>query len=444
MVGTGIFTTSGFIMKELGNPLTMLICWFVGGLFALSGALCYGELGARYPRAGGEYAYLSASFGKCMGFLSGWVSLIVGFSAPIAAAAMAFSSYFLQGLGLDAHAAFTRSLVRFKFIDLSLQSLLAVLVVIGFSMLHYNGLRLGSKVQNVLTLLKISFILIFIVGGLGSTSGSVSHFHAGFHVGDLFQSRFAVALIFVSFAYSGWNAAAYLGGEIQNPQKNIPIALVGGTFFVMGLYLLLNAVYIYALSPAEMSGAIDVSARAAERLFGDRLGRVISALIALGLMSVISAMIMTGPRVYYAMSKDGVFFECFGKVSRAHRTPAHSIGLQAAIAIVIIVTSTFDMLLIYIGFTLSLFAMLTVVGLVVVRGRETASDIPYKTVAWPIPALGFVSGNAWILYFSLKSRFIPSMLGFFTICCGVLIYFYFERKNRREENGRQKKVLISS
>lgn len=439
MVGTGIFTTSGFIIKELGNPLAMLLCWFVGGLFALSGALCYGELGVRFPQAGGEYVYLRESFGKCMGFLSGWISLIVGFSAPIAAAAIAFSTYFFQALGLAGRDTITHCLVRLGIINISTQSLVAILVVIGFSLLHYHSLRTGSRVQNILTLLKIVFIVVFIAAGLASENGSVAHFQAEFKPRQIFQGNFAVALIFVSFAYSGWNAAAYLGGEIKQPKRNIPLALIGGTFIVMGFYLLLNVVYIYALPPKEMSGIIDVGAKAAEGLFGEGISKTISAVIAVGLLSVISAMIMTGPRIYYAMSKDGVFFELFAKVSQSHKTPAHSIGLQAAIAIIIIVTSSFDMLLIYIGFTLSLFAMLTVVGLMIVRAGDPGAAGTYKTIGYPFTPLFFIFGNAWILYFSIKSRFLPSMLGFLTICSGVCIYLHFNRKRANAEmDGHQK------
>ncbi len=429
MVGTGIFTTSGFILKELGNPWTMLACWFVGGLFALSGALCYGELGSRFPKAGGEYIYLKKSFGRCLGFLSGWISLIVGFSAPIAAAAIAFSSYLFQAFGIEGGDSGGLALVKTDLLNLSAHSFLAVCVVLGFSFLHYHSLKIGSRVQNLLTLFKISIILFFIAAGLFSGQGSISHFQPGFEIKQLLHGNFAVALIFVSFAYSGWNAAAYLGAEIKSPKKNIPRALFGGTLLVMSLYLLLNIVFIYALPKEKMSGILDVGTQAAIALFGINIGHYISGLIAIGLLSVISAMIMAGPRVYYAMSKDGLFFKRFARVSGTRSTPAQAIFLQAAIAIAMILTSSFDMLLIYIGFTLSMIAMLTVIGLMLIR-RKQPKENSYTTLGYPVTPLVFIMGNAWILYFSVKSRPLPSLLGLLTICSGLFIYRYFNEKEK--------------
>ena len=430
MVGTGIFTTSGFIIKELGNPMAMLLCWFIGGLFALSGALCYGELGARFPKAGGEYVYLKESFGKWMGFLSGWISLIVGFSAPIAAASIAFATYLFQGIGFGGSEEALFHLIKNDYITISAHSLTAIGVVTGFSLLHYHSLKTGSRIQNVLTLFKIGVIVFFIIAGLASDKGSFTHFQSGPVADKIFQGNFAVALIFVSFAYSGWNAAAYLGGEIIKPKTNIPIALFGGTFLVMGLYLLLNIVYIYALPMEQMSGAIDIGTQAAINLFGSNISTYISGLIAVGLLSVISAMIMAGPRIYYAMSKDGVFFERFAQVSKTHKTPAHSIFLQAAIAIIMIVTSSFDMLLIYIGFTLSLFAMLTVIGLMRIRAKHPPEEGSYKTFGYPFTPLFFIAGNSWIMFFSIKGRPVPSLLGLLTIGVGLFIYRYFTQKEK--------------
>jgi len=187
----------------------------------------------------------------------------------------------------------------------------------------------------------------------------------------IFSNSFAVSLIYISFAYSGWNAVAYLGGEIKDPGRNIPLSLFAGTFLVLGLYLLLNMVYIYALPVKEMSGVLEVGKTAAVSLFGDNISRYFAAAIAIGILSAVSAMIMTGPRVYYAMSKDGVFFKLFGKIDSIHKTPAYSIFLQATLAIIMVVTSAFDKLLLYIGFTLAVFAMLTVAGMIVLRIKKT-------------------------------------------------------------------------
>lgn len=296
MVGTGIFTTSGFIITELGNPQAMLLCWLLGGIFALSGALCYGELGAMFPKAGGEYVFLRESFGKGTAFLSGWISLIVGFSAPIAAAAIAFATYLFRMLPVSA-AGFTVNLFGINILTISPITVSAVCIIIIISTVHYHSISLGTKVQNVLTLFKVSLIVFFITAGFVWGQGSASHFALPCIAGTIFQDKFAIALIFISFAYSGWNAAAYLGGEIKNPGRNIPMALLAGTFFVMCLYLMLNVLYIYALSATQMEGVLEIGAESAIALFGKDIGQYFTGAIALGLLSVLSAMIMAGPSV---------------------------------------------------------------------------------------------------------------------------------------------------
>jgi APA family basic amino acid/polyamine antiporter len=431
MVGTGIFTTSGFIVQELQNPQTMLLCWLVGGIFAVCGALCYGELGAMFPRAGGEYVYLRESFGKWMGFLSGWISLIVGFSAPIAAASIAFATYFFRAFSLAPAAKITLAVFGINIAAVSPSSMVAVGAIIAFSLVHYHSLLVGSRVQNGLTMFKIGLILVFVAAGLCLGNGSISNFSEGLDISSIFQDKFAISLIFVSFAYSGWNAAAYLGGEIERPKRNIPLALITGTSLVMCLYLLLNVVYIYALPVKEMSGVLEVGTKSAISLFGEDTSKYFSGAIAMGLLSVLSAMIMAGPRVYYAMSKDGVFFGLFGKVNKARRTPAHSIFLQAGIAIFMVLTASFDKLLLYIGFTLSLFAMLTVVGMVRLRIKEPTLTKTYRTPGYPLTPLLFILGNIWIIYFSIKSRPITSLFGLGTIGLGIVVYCYFAHKKEQ-------------
>jgi APA family basic amino acid/polyamine antiporter len=430
MVGTGIFTTSGFIMEELGNPQAMLLCWLVGGIFALCGALCYGELGAMFPRAGGEYVFLRESFGKGMGFLSGWISLIVGFSAPIAAAAIAFATYFFRILPVSFSAKLTAPFLEIGILAISPITMLAITVIIIFSLIHYHSVFLGARVQNSLTVFKIGLIIVFVAAGFCLGHGSTENFSKGLEIGLIFQDKFAISLIFITFAYSGWNAAAYLGGEIKKPERNIPLALFTGTALVVCLYLLLNIVYIYALSPGEMSGTLEVGTKSAVSLFGDNISRYFSGAIAIGILSVLSAMIMAGPRVYYAMARDSVFFELFGKVNALRQTPVFAILLQAVIAIIMVITASFDKLLIYIGFTLSLCAMLTVVGMMLLRIKKPDLKRSYKTFGYPVTPLLFILGNLWIIYFCIKSRPITSLFGLGTIGLGILFYSYFRRKNR--------------
>jgi APA family basic amino acid/polyamine antiporter len=430
MIGTGIFTTSGFIMQEVGHPMALLLCWLIGGIFALCGALCYGELGAAFPEAGGEYVYLRESFGKLVAFLSGWISLLVGFSAPIAAAAIAFATYGSGILSLPAHSQFSLTISGITFLTVSPINIGAIASIVILSFVHYHSIKVGGRVQNTLTLFKISIIVLFIAGGFLLGTGSLSHFSGTVPLGSVFQGKFAVSLIFVSFAYSGWNAAGYLGSEIKDPSRNIPLALVTGTFLVLIVYLLLNAVYIYALPAGRMSGVLEIGLTSASSLFGNNIGKYFGMAIAIGILSALSAMILTGPRVYYAMSKDGVFFELFKRVNQRYKTPAFSIFLQATIAILFILTSSFERLLIYIGFTLALFAMLTVIGLMILRLKQKVLVSPYKTFGYPVTPIIFITGNLWIAYFSIRNRPITSLWGLLTIGAGIVVFLYFRRAKR--------------
>jgi len=439
MIGTGIFTTSGFIVETLQDPKAMLLCWVIGGLFALSGALCYGELGSRFPRAGGEYVFLKESFGDWLGFLSGWISLIVGFSAPIAASSIAFSKYFFRSIyenpGVQAQGS------SFGFLNLSPPSILAVVIILIFSLVHCYSIAMGSRVQNLLTTFKICLILCLVAAGFFYGKGSMSHFSTALDPALVVSGGFATSLIFVSFAYSGWNAAAYIGGEIKDPSRNIPLSLFIGTVVVIGLYLLLNILYVYALPWDRMSGILEVGAAAAVSLFGPPVGRLFSAAVTLCLLSVVSAMIMAGPRVYYAMARDGLFFTLFSKLTQTHRVPAYAILLQAFIAIVMVVTSSFEMLLLYIGFTLSVFAVFTVLGLMRLRIQAPVSAQPYKTFGYPVTPLVFVLGNLWIIAFCIKNNPKVTLYGALTILSGLLFYALFNRM--RHKTGLYEEVISS-
>lgn len=428
MIGTGVFTTSGLIMERVEDPVIMLLCWLSGGLFALCGALCYGEMGAKFPHAGGEYVFLRESFGKLMGFLSGWISLVVGFSAPIAAAAIAFSTYVFRAFGITVGPTIPIEVFGIPVAVISMVNITAIMVIVGFSLLHYHSLVKGSWIQNCLTVLNFFLVLVFIIAGFAFGQGEAAHFLKPSGMRGFSAESFAVALIFVSFSYSGWNAAAYLGGEIERPQRNIPLSMTCGTILVTGLYLLLNSVYVYSMPADQMKGFIDIGARSAQFLFGIHIGRFFSIAIAIGILTAVSAMTMTGPRVYYAMAIDGMFFAKFGQVNPERRTPAHSIALQSSIACLMVLTSTFDALLMYIGFTLSIFAMLTVIGMMRIRKTRPELICSYHTFGYPFTPLVFIAGNLWIIIYMIKSCPVNALFGLATIGAGVVIYGYFKKK----------------
>ena len=425
MVGTGIFTAGGFILAQTGSPSLFMLCWLAGGVIALAGALSYAELGARYPQAGGEYVFLRQSFGPMWGFLSGWISLVVGFSAPIAAAAVAGAGYLLRAFPQTS--GWSLSLGG---LSLSGESLLALAILLGFTLLHATSLRVGVRVQNLLTGFKLLVLVGLIAAGLGAWDGQGFLSQALAAPGST-AARVATALVFVSFAYSGFNAAAYLGGEIKNPQRNLPLALLTGTGLVTALYLLINLAYLAAVPPEQMAGVKEVGALTAQALLGPVGGRVFSLLVALCLLSSLGAMTLTGPRIYYAMAQDKVFFAAMGRVRPASGVPANSVWLQAAIAALLVLTASFEMLLFYIGFTLSLFAALSVAGLLVLRRRLGPPDT-FRVPFYPWVPLLFIGSNAWIIVFSLAGDPWRALPGALTLAVGVALYLVFRRRNQRE------------
>lgn len=413
MIGTGIFTTTGFMVADLGQAQPVLIGWILGGVLALCGAAVYGELGAMMPRVGGEYVYLREAYHPWLGFMSGWISLIAGFSAPIAAAAMAFERY--------CTALFPET--PSKWIALAL---IAVL-----TLLHTADVQLGSRVQTFFSALKVVLILGFVGAGMTVGKGDWSHFaDAGVGLSSVATGAFAVSLVFVSFSYSGWNAAAYLAGEIRDPARNLPRALLLGTSIVTILYLSLNVLFFYAVPPAELAGVAEVGDRAARALFGDEAGRALSTLIALALVSAVSAMVMAGPRVYTAMAEDGMFPRIFG-VRNARGAPAFSVVLQGALAAVFVLVAQLAPLIRYIGFTLSLFAALTVAGAFVLRLREPDRPRPYRTWGWPLTPLLFLILSLWMTAYMFVEKPVESLAGVATIAASGLLYLLSVRSRQR-------------
>lgn len=422
MVGSGIFTTSGFIIRDLQNPSTMLLCWLIGGLLALTGALCYGELGAMFPAAGGDYVFLRESFGKRIAFLSGWISLWVGFSAPIAAVAIAFGNY-------------VNSVLPPEIQNSGMPSILAVSIIVFFTWAHIQGLLFGAWMNNIITFAKILLILLLVGVGLIWGNGSFQHFDAPLSYSHIFSENFATSLIFVSFAYSGWNACVYIGSEIKNAGRNIPVSIIAATLFVIVIYLFLNVVYIYAVHPKEMSGVEEIGSVAATHLFGKTIGSSFAIVIAFCLLSTVSSMIMIGPRVYYAMARDQLFFKTFQNINQTRHVPSYAIILQGSISIILVLTSTFYTLLMYVGFIIAIFSSLTVLGMMILRSKDPNRPRPYKTWGYPLTPILFVIGNLWIVIFSIRNNLTAFVWGLVTVAVGWIIYEYFD--------DRFKKVVMS-
>jgi APA family basic amino acid/polyamine antiporter len=425
IIGAGIFTTSGLLMGELGNPFLMLLLWGLGGIIALCGALSYGELGTAMPHAGGEYNFLSKLFHPIYGFLSGWVSFIVGFSAPIAASAIGFSEYLFR--------AFPQLAMQLDFPQEGLKKIAAISVIVIFSMVHLRGIRFGSKVQDVLTLLKVGLVIGLIFAGFLWGNGSFEHFTQGETASSTSGNwkTIGLSLMWIMFAYSGWNASVYIGSEIKNPKKNLYPSLLLGTGVVIFLYFMLNILFVYAIPPADMGGVIAIGGLAVNHLFGSVTDTLISLLISFALFSSLSAFIIIGPRVYYAMAKDGYFFKFLAEVHSTFKVPSKAILVQALISVIIVIFGAFDQILTYMGFALGIFPILAVIG--VFRLRISGRSV-LRLPGYPWVQLFYIVFSVSILLLAYFERPVESSIALLTVLAGLPFYFLFKRMYRSRKD----------
>ncbi len=440
MIGAGIFTTSGLLMAGLNNPMLMLTLWIAGGIIALCGALSYGELGAAMPGAGGEYLFLSRLYHPIFGFLSGWVSFIVGFSAPIAASAMGFSEYFCRAIPSIPNFIQVAGIMD----PAATRSFLSVSVILIFTFIHYRGIKTGARIQNILTILKVSLIVFLLLAGFLSGKGDMTNFSSGGGVsaGLSGWKTIGLSLMWIMFAYSGWNASTYLGAEIKNPLKTLPRSLIYGTGIVIFLYLSINILYIYGIKPQEMKGVISIGGLAMGNLFGPSADTLFSLLIAFALFSSLSAFIIIGPRVYYSMAKDGLFFKSVARIHPKFQVPSHSIILQCAIAVILALSGTFEQILTYMGFALGIFPILTVSGVVKLRKENPFGP---KMTGYPYTQIFYVATGLSMLILSFLERPVESSIALLVVAAGIPAYYIFKKSGQKgQQKGEAEKENIST
>ena len=434
MVGAGIFATTGIMAGDLGSARMILACWGVGAVFALAGALSYSELGINFPSSGGEYVYLTHAYGPEWGFMTGWVSFFAGFSAPIAAAALAFSDYlghFFPSLKA-ANASLVIGSGAFS-LRLGGGQLVASSLIAVFTILNCFGVGRVAKVQTVLTATKVVVIAGFVLLGFTAGDGSWHHFTepAERISTTSLPAQFIVSLLWVMFGYSGWNAATYVAEEVRRPERTLPAALATGTAIVTALYLGLNMVIIYSTPLSGMiqtlpSGSrepvIAIGSLAASNLFGPNVAGIFAALMALSIVATVSAEVTIGPRVYYAMAKNRAFFRTAAAVHPRWHTPVVAILSQGLCAMVMTLTP-FPDLVIYIGFSLTLFTVLSVGSVFVFRRRRPGwQRLRALDFAWPlIPALYILVGAVMMVY-GIATHPIASLSALATVGVGALVY----------------------
>ena len=430
MIGIGIFVTTGAIAETLPSPGGVLLVWVLGGLLALTGALSCAELSASLPYAGGDYIYIREAYGKLIGFLSGWSSFLVTFSGAIAFLAVGFNgfmSFFFPVLGSN------EPLFSLNVLGLSIQgtigNLFSIVVVLLISGLHCLGVRQGTITQNILTTLKIGALLGIILLGVLFGKGDTAHFSPLFDwqkIGNF--SVFAAAFIPAIFAYSGWNAVIYIAGEVKEPEKNLPKALLWANLLVITLYLAINVVYIYGVPVTEMKGALRVSEVATTALFGYQTSAWITAIITVSILGALNVVTMLGPRIYYAMARDGVFFKRLAEVHPTFGTPARAIMLQAIWACLLILTGTFGTLFTYVSVIITLFSALTVGSVIVLRYKRPGLKRPYKLWGYPIVPILFIAAHIWIVWGSVTEKPYETLIGLFIVCLGIPAYLIWQKK----------------
>lgn len=413
MIGTGVFTSLGFQLLEIRSGFVIMMLWAVGGLTALCGALCYAELGAALPRSGGEYNFLGRIYHPLAGYISGWVSATIGFAAPTALAAITFGSY----LGS-------------VFPALS-PTWLACGLVLTLTAVHASTRRSSGGVQRAFTALKVLLIVAFcVLSWLLVGEPQTVGFLPGAGDGALLTSGvFAVALIYVNYAYTGWNAATYLTGEIEDPQRNLSRVLVVGTAAVMVLYLMLNFTFLYVAPMSEMAGRIEIGYVAAQHVFGPAGGNLMGVVLALLLISTVSAMVMAGPRVLQMIGQDFAALRVLAHTNR-HGLPVLAIALQSLLALTFIVTASFESILVFAGFTLGLNTFFAVLGVFVLRWRQPDLPRPFRMPLYPLPALVFLGFTGWTLSFILVQRPQEGLWGLAIVAAGALAYALTMRSGR--------------
>lgn len=408
MVGTGVFTSLGYQVGPIPSTSAILLLWFTGGIMSVCGALCYAEIATTLKRSGGEYIYLSTIYHPAVGFLGGWISMVVGFAGAVSAVAIAIGAYAHEWLNVPVN-------------------LVAVGSILLVTVVHLLGVKIGGMAQNLLTGFKLALILFFclvpLLSGYDFSGNAFSLDQEDWSL--VFSSGWAVSLVFVVYAYSGWNASAYIAGNMEDPSRNLPRSLVIGTLVVMAIYLCLNGMFLAVVPFSELEGQNDIGNIAAERLFGFEAGQFFAGIFSFALLSTLSAMTIAGPRVGEAMGNDYAGLK-FLSIKNRFQMPWIAIVAQACWAILLVLISSFKEVIQYISVSLSWFTLLTVVGIFILRKKKPVAD-GFKVPWFPLPPILFIIVTGWmILYVYLNDPKII-MYSIATVVVGLLLYFLSNR-----------------
>jgi basic amino acid/polyamine antiporter, APA family len=411
MVGTGVFTSLGYQVGSIPSGFAILVLWAVGGVVALSGAFTYAEISTTLQKSGGEYNYLGKIFHPALGFAGGWMSLLVGFAGAISAVALAIGEYSSTLLGIS-------------------NKVVAIGAIVLVTGIHLFGVKTGGRVQNLLTGMKLLLILFFCIAPFfvaDEIKSGISFLPQAGDMDLILSANFAVSLVFVVYAYTGWNAVAYIAGNLENPTKNLPRSLIVGTLTVTVVYLALNSMFLYSATFSELDGKNDIGNVVAYKLFGDKVGLGFSMLFSIALLSTLSAMTIAGPRVLEAMGADYPRLKPFASKNRFDM-PYISILVQAGWSIFLVLVSSFKEIIQYISISLSLFSMATVLGIFALRKNYPREKRPFQVPFFPLPPILFTVCTCWMIYYVTINDPRIILYTIATIIPGVIIYFIVSRK----------------
>ncbi|MBU6180618.1 MAG: amino acid permease [Verrucomicrobia bacterium] len=411
MIGTGVFGSLGFQVMGIPSGFPILFLWLLGGIVSLCGAVCYAELASIFPKSGGEYHLLSKTWNPFIGFLAGWLSVTVGFAAPVAANAVLLGEYMHKITGCNA-------------------LWFGIPVVLGVTLIHLGKLGNIGIFQSGFTYAKV--VLIIVLGFLAFVLGTAQpvSFLPKAGDGDLIASKsFATSLVYVLYAYTGWNAATYMMDEVKRPEKTVPLALLAGTTLVTVLYVFINAAFLYSTPIEKMSGQPQVGLIAAESFLGTKGGIIMGILISFGLISTVSSMTWAGPRVTAAIGRDHRRFQSLGRLNR-NGVPALAVILQALIVLVLVISATFDQLIVYVQALLTICALMVVAAVVFLRIKRPDLARPYKAWGFPVTPIVFGGVSLYMLWFQVQEKPVESIYGLATLALGIIVHFLFVREKK--------------
>jgi len=440
IIGSGIFLTTGIMAKSIPSGGLILLAWFVGGLLTLAGALAFAELGAAMPEAGGQYVYLREAYGPMAGFLFGWILFLVYMTGGIAGLALAFAEYtgyFFPTLGtehiiLDFNAPLLQGSFHYT---LSAGQLVGVAVIVLLSIFNFIGVGLGKFIQNVFTVIKIGILasIIFLGFAVGKgTPPDLSLNPTGMNLSGLLIG-FGVSLVAVAWAFDGWNNVNFVAGEIKNPKRNLPLALIIGTLGTTFLYVLVNYIYLYALPIPEAVGVVRIAEKATGALFGSSTGTLISTMVIVSVFGALNGSILVGPRVYYAMARDKLFFRKVAHVHPRFRTPGFSILIQCIWASLLTLLGTFEQIFTFTMFIGIIFWIAGTAAVFTLRKKRPDLPRPYKTWGYPIVPALFIIVSAGILLNTLLEKPVEALAGLLLTALGIPAYFYWKSRSRRDQ-----------